>query len=77
MGKVRKRTNKRQTLKKKYSIQKNIKESKRKIKKEARKLKKKGILYKSKFNSKFIQICCIMSENDTTNYQNISIKFVN
>lgn len=49
MAKVRKRTTRRQTLKKKYTIQKNIKESKRKIAKEARKLKKRGILYKSKY----------------------------
>jgi len=48
MPKIRKRTTRRVTLKKKYSIQKSAKESKRKIKKEARKLKKKGILHKSK-----------------------------
>lgn len=49
MPKIRKKSNKRQTLKKKYSIQKQVKEGKRKMKKEAKKLKAKGIMPKSKF----------------------------
>lgn len=48
MTKIRKRTSRRQTLKKKYSIKKSAKETKRKIAKEAKKMKKKGIVYKSK-----------------------------
>ena len=48
MPKVRKRTSKRQTLKKKYSIFKKAKEHRRKIKKEAKKLKAKGITPRSK-----------------------------
>ena len=43
MPKIRKSTSKRTTLKKKYSIQKKIKDSKKKIKKEAKKLKAQGI----------------------------------
>ena len=43
MPKVRRKENKRQTLKKKYSIQKQVKEGKRKMKKEAKKLRAKGI----------------------------------
>ena len=39
MPKIRKSSSKRVTLKKKYSIQKKIKDSKKKIKKEAKKLK--------------------------------------
>jgi nuclear GTP-binding protein len=48
MPKIRKSTSKRVTLKKKYSIQKKIKDSKKKIKKEAKKLKAMGIAPKSK-----------------------------
>lgn len=47
MPKIRKRTSKRQTLRKKYSIQKKVKDSKKKIKKEAKKLKKQGIVARS------------------------------
>ena len=43
MPKIRKSTSKRSTLKKKYSIQKKIKDSKKKLKKEAKKLKAMGI----------------------------------
>ena len=49
MPKVRKRTTRRQTLKKKYKIQKAAKDTKKKIKKEGKKLIKKGILLKSKY----------------------------
>lgn len=49
MTKVRKRTTRRTTLKKKYTIQKKAKDSKRKIKKEAKKLKKKGVVGRCKF----------------------------
>lgn len=48
MPKIRKNTSKRVTLKKKYSIQKKIKDSKKKMKKEAKKLKGMGIVPKSK-----------------------------
>lgn len=48
MPKIRKSTSKRVTLKKKYSIQKKIKDSKKKMKKEAKKLKGMGIVPKSK-----------------------------
>lgn len=43
MPKIRKNTSKRVTLKKKYSIQKKVRDSKKKIKKEAKKLKAMGI----------------------------------
>jgi nuclear GTP-binding protein len=43
MPKIRKSTSKRSTLKHKYSIQKKIKDSKKKVKKEAKKLKAMGI----------------------------------
>ena len=48
MPKIRKHTSRRSTLKKKYSIQKKIKDSKKKIKKEAKKLKAQGIQPRSK-----------------------------
>jgi hypothetical protein len=48
MPKIRKHTTRRVTLKKKYSIQKKIKDSKKKIKKEAKKLRANGILPRSK-----------------------------
>jgi hypothetical protein len=54
MPKIRKTTSKRTTLKKKYSIQKKIKDSKKKIKKEAKKLKAMGIAPKSKLNLSII-----------------------
>ncbi|CDW80860.1 gtp-binding protein- [Stylonychia lemnae] len=47
MPKIRKRTTRRVTLKKKYSIQKSAKDTKRKIKKEAKKMQKRGILHKN------------------------------
>ena len=56
MPKIRKTTSKRTTLKKKYSIQKKIKDSKKKIKKEAKKLKAMGIAPKSKLNTSLIVI---------------------
>lgn len=43
MPKIRKNTSKRVTLKKKYSIQKKVRDSRKKIKKEAKKLKAMGI----------------------------------
>lgn len=43
MPKIRKSSSKRVTLKKKYSIQKKVKESKRKMRKEAKKLKAQGL----------------------------------
>jgi len=43
MTKVRKKTSKRVTLRKKYSVTGKVKEHHRKIKKEARVLKKEGI----------------------------------
>jgi hypothetical protein len=43
MTKIRKRTSKRQTLKKKYKIIKKSKDHKRKLNKEAKKMKKAGI----------------------------------
>ena len=43
MPKVRKSISKRVTLRKKYSVDKKVKEHKKKIKKEARKLSKLGI----------------------------------
>ncbi len=48
MPKIRKHSSKRVTLKKKYSIQKKIKDSKKKLKKEAKKLKAMGITPRSK-----------------------------
>lgn len=48
MPKIRKHTSKRVTLKKKYSIQKKVKDSKKKMKKEAKKLKGMGIVPRSK-----------------------------
>ena len=56
MPKIRKTPSKRTNLKKKYSIQKKIKDSKKKIKKEAKKLKAMGIAPKSKFNISIILI---------------------
>jgi len=47
MPKIRKSTSKRVSLKKKYSIQKKIRDSKKKIKKEAKKLKAQGIAPRS------------------------------
>ena len=46
MGKVRKSTSKRCTLRKKYSVDKKVKDHKKKLKKEIRKMKKGGILKK-------------------------------
>jgi len=46
MPKVRKSSSKRVTLRKKYSVDKKVKEHKKKIKKEARKLSKLGIIPK-------------------------------
>jgi len=43
MPAVRKKTSKRRTLRKKYSVDKKVKDHHRKIKKEARGLKKHGI----------------------------------
>jgi nuclear GTP-binding protein len=43
MTKVRKKTSKRVTLKKKYTLQKTVKDGKKKIKKEAKKLKAMGM----------------------------------
>ena len=52
MPKIRKHTTRKTTLKKKYSIQKKIKDSKHKVKKEAKKLKALGIApKKSKKNN--------------------------
>lgn len=50
MPKIRKHTSRRTTLKKKYSIQKKIKDSRKKIKKEAKKLKASGVGPRSKIN---------------------------
>ncbi len=47
MPKIRKHSSKRQTLKKKYNIDKRIREGKKKIKKEANKLKRQGVVAKS------------------------------
>lgn len=43
MPKIRKKTSKRPTLRKQYSVQKKVKDHHKKIKKEAKKLKKIGI----------------------------------
>lgn len=48
MPKIRKTTTKRVTLKKKYSIQKKVKDSTKKMKKEAKKLKAMGVGPRSK-----------------------------
>jgi nuclear GTP-binding protein len=44
MGKVRKSTSKRVTLRKKYSVDKKVKDHKKKLKKEVRKMKKTGVI---------------------------------
>ena len=46
MPKIRKNTSKRVTLRKKYSVDKKVKEHKRKIKKETKKLKAAGLTHK-------------------------------
>eukprot|EP00351_Strombidinopsis_sp_SopsisLIS2011_P002231 CAMPEP_0116888864 /NCGR_PEP_ID=MMETSP0463-20121206/24118_1 /TAXON_ID=181622 /ORGANISM="Strombidinopsis sp, Strain SopsisLIS2011" /LENGTH=76 /DNA_ID=CAMNT_0004554519 /DNA_START=34 /DNA_END=264 /DNA_ORIENTATION=- len=43
MTKIRKKSSKRVSLKKKYTVEKKVKEHKRKIKKESRKLTKAGL----------------------------------
>lgn len=47
MGKVRKSTSKRVTLRKKYSVDKKVKDHKKKLKKEVRKMKKTGVIKKA------------------------------
>jgi nuclear GTP-binding protein len=47
MGKVRKSTSKRVTLRKKYSVDKKVKDHKKKLKKEVRKMKKTGVIGKA------------------------------
>jgi len=47
MGKVRKHISKRVTLRKKYSVDKKVKDHKRKLKKEIRKMKKTGVIQKA------------------------------